>query len=293
MGELHLEIIENRIKDEKHVDVKTSSPIVVYREAVTRPSSEEAEGKSPNKHNKLYFRVEPLEENVREAIKKGEIPEGRLRKKDIPIFDKFVELGYDSKLARNIKAVYKGNVLVEETRGIVYIGEIMELVLDMFEDVMGAGPLAREPCVNVKVRLMDCKLHEDAIHRGPAQMYPAVREGIRGAMNLAGPILLEPIQTMRFEAPNEYMGEMSKLISNKRGQLLDMQQEADSVILTAKLPVAEMIGFSSDLRSATGGRGQSSLQDQTFEKLPNELQAKIVTQIRSRKNLKQEEEQTE
>jgi len=293
MGELHLEIIENRIKDEKHVDVKTSSPIVVYREAVTKPSTAEAEGKSPNKHNKLYFRVEPLEDNVKEAMKKGELPEGRLRKKDIPIFDKFVELGYDSKLARNVKDIYKGNILVDETRGIVYIGEIMELLLDMFEDVMGAGPLAREPCSGVKVRLMDCKLHEDAIHRGPAQMYPAVREGIRGAMNLAGPIILEPIQTMRFEAPNEYMGEMSKLISNKRGQLLDMQQEADYVLLIGKLPVAEMIGFSSELRSATGGRGQSSLVDQSFEKLPTELQAKIVRQIRERKNIKVEEEATE
>ncbi len=291
MGELHLEIIENRIKTEKGVEVKTSSPIVVYRETVSKPSTAEFEGKSPNKHNKLYFRVEPLEDNVKEAIKKGELTERRLRKKDIPIFDKFVELGYDSKIARNVKDIYKGSILIDETRGIVYIGEIMELLLDMFEDVMGAGPLAREPCTGVKVRLMDCKLHEDAIHRGPAQMYPAVREGIRGAMMLAGATMFEPIQTLRFEAPNEYMGEMSKLINNKRGQLIDMQQEADYVMLLGKLPVAEMIGFSSDLRSATEGRGQFSLVDQTFEKLPNELQARIIKQIRERKKLKLEEEE--
>ncbi|MBW2972743.1 elongation factor EF-2 [Candidatus Woesearchaeota archaeon] len=289
MGELHLEVIENRIKTEKGVDITTSPPIVVYREAVTKQSSEEFEGKSPNKHNKLYFKVEPLEPGVAEAIKKGEIPEMRLRKKDTAVFDKFVELGYDSKLAKKVLDVFNGNILIEETRGIVYLHEIIELVMDMFEDVMNAGPLAREPCVGVKVKLMDCKLHEDAIHRGPAQMYPAVREGIRGAMSLANPVLFEPVQTLRFEAPAEYMGEISKLISNKRGQLLDMQQEGEMVTVIGKLPVGEMFGLSNDLRSATGGRGNSSLVDQTFERMPGELQNKIIKQIRERKGLKLEE----
>ncbi|MFQ5474919.1 MAG: elongation factor EF-2, partial [Candidatus Nanoarchaeia archaeon] len=253
MGELHLEVIENRIKTEKGIDIQTSNPIVVYRECITKPSTGEFEGKSPNKHNKLYFRVEPLEPEVLAAIKGGDIKEGRVKaKKDDSTIKQFLELGYNTKVAKGIKEVYHQNILIDETRGIVYIGEIMELVLDMFEDVMRAGPIAREPCFGVKVRLMDCKLHEDAIHRGPAQMYPAVRDGIRGAMSLATPIIYEPMQTLRFEAPSEYMGEISKLISNKRGQLLDMVQEGDSVIVKGKLPVAEMFGMSNDLRSATG-----------------------------------------
>lgn len=289
MGELHLEIIENRILSEKNVQVKTSPPIVVYREAITRPSTGEAEGKSPNKHNKLYFRVEPLEPAVANAIKKGELPSGRIKKKDTKAVDKFVELGYDNKIAKSVREIFEGNLLIDETRGIVHIGEIIEMIMDMFEDVMKAGPVVREPCFGVKVRLMDCKLHEDAIHRGPAQLYPAVREGIRGAMGLATPILLEPLQTLRFEAPAEYMGEISKLISNKRGQLLDMVQEGEMVTVLGKLPVAEMFGLSSDLRSATGGRGSSSLVDQTFERMPGELQPKIVRQIRERKGLKLEE----
>ena len=132
---------------------------------------------------------------------------------------------------------------------------------------------------------MDCKLHEDAIHRGPAQLYPAIREGIREAMANARPLLYEPVQTLQFEAPEEYMGEISKLIANKRGQLLDMEQDAGTVIVKGKLPVGEMFGMSNDLRSATGGRGSSSLVDQSFEKLPEELQKKITGQIRSRKGL--------
>ncbi len=289
MGELHLEVIENRIVKDKGVQITTSPPIVVYRETVTKESPEEVEGKSPNKHNKLYFKVEPLEPAVAEAIKKKEIPEGRVKKKDQALVDKFVELGYDAKVAAKIKDVFDGNIFIDETRGVVQINEIMELLLDMFEDVMNAGPLAREPCINVKVRLIDCKLHEDAIHRGPAQMYPAIREGIRGAMMIANPVLYEPIQTLRFEAPEEYMGEISKLISNKRGQLLDMQQEGETVVVIGKLPVGEMFGLSNDLRSATGGRGQSSLVDQNFERLPGELQDKIVRQIRQRKGLKVED----
>ncbi|MBI2208436.1 elongation factor EF-2 [Candidatus Woesearchaeota archaeon] len=284
MGELHLEVIENRIKTEKGVEVQTSNPIVVYRESITKPS-QEAMGKTPNKHNLFFFRVDPLEDSIYEAIKKGEISEGRIKKKDLELRDKLVECGMESKDALKVKAIYKGNILMDMTRGQVHLGEVLELILDMFEDVMSQGPLAREPCFKVKVMLTDMKLHEDAIHRGPAQVYPAVREGIRGAMMTSRPILFEPYQILRIEAPSDFLGEISKLISNKRGQLLDAQQEGVLSIIKAKLPVGEMFGWSSDLRSATGGRGSSSLIDQMFEKLPEELQDKIVKQIRNRKGL--------
>ncbi|MAG08580.1 elongation factor EF-2 [Candidatus Woesearchaeota archaeon] len=284
MGELHLEVIENRIKTEKNVEIKTSPPIVVYRETITKKSGE-VEGKSPNKHNKFYFVVEPLEDSVVKGIKEGAVPEMRIKKKDMELRDKFVELGIDSKIALKIKDVYKGNILIDMTRGQVHIGEVIDMVMDMFEDVMGAGPLAKEPSIKVKVMLMDMKLHEDAIHRGPAQVYPAVRDSIRVAMLNAKAMLYEPLQVLRIEAPADYMGDISKLIANKRGQLLDMQQEESIVIIKAKMPVGEMFGWSSELRSATGGRGSSSLVDQMFERLPEDLQTKIVGQIRERKGL--------
>lgn len=284
MGELHLEVIENRIKSEKGVDVQTSAPIVVYREAIQK-LSQEVEGKTPNKHNKLYFIVEQLEDNVYDAIKKGDIPELRIKKKDQSIVDRFVELGYDAKTASKVKEIYKGNVLIDATRGIVHIGEVMEMVMEMFEDVMRQGPLAREPCMKIKVQLTDCKLHEDAIHRGPAQLYPAIREGIRGAMMTAKPVLYEPMQILHIEAPVEYMGELSRIVANKRGQLLEMNQEGTLVVIKAKMPVAEMIGWSSALRSSTGGRGNSSLIDQLFERLPEEIQPRVRQQIVQRKGL--------
>ena len=284
MGELHLEVIENRIKTEKGVEISTSPPIVVYRESITRVSPE-IEGKSPNKHNKFYFIVEPLEDGVILAIKEDQIPEGRIKKMPLEVRDKLVELGMDTKVAQKVKDIFKSNMFIDETRGQVHAGEVMEMLLDMFEDVMTQGPLAREPSFKVKVRLMDMKLHEDAIHRGPAQVYPAVRDGIKDAMRNAAPVLYEPLQILLIEAPMHYMGEMTKLIANKRGQLLDMQQEGDGVVIRAKMPVGEMFGWSGDLRGGTEGRGTSSLVDQMFEKLPFELQDKTVKKIRDRKGL--------
>jgi elongation factor 2 len=285
MGELHLEVIENRILKDKGVEIKTSPPIVVYRETITKVSPE-VEGKSPNKHNKLYFVVEPLEADVAQGIKDGKLPKGRYKKKDLEVIS-FLrdECGWDTKMAGNVKAEFEGNLFVDKTRGIVHINEIMELLLDMFQEVMKAGPLAKEPCFNIKVSLMDCTLHEDAIHRGPAQMYPAVREGIRGAMMQAGPLLYEPLQVTRIEAPNDYVGEVSKIVSSKRGQLMEMEQEGDITVIIAKMPVAELFGWSNDLRSSTGGRGNSSLVDQSFELLPRELQDKVRNGIVQRKGL--------
>ncbi len=284
MGELHLEIIEGRIKTEKNVDVKTSPPIVVYRETVTKKGPE-CEGKSPNKHNKVYIYVEALEPHVRELIKNGDVPEGRIKKKDLKIRDSLVDVGYDNDTALSVKDVYKGNIFIDKTKGIVQIGEVMELLLDGFEQVMDGGPLAREPCFGVKVVLSDIKLHEDAIHRGPAQMYPAAREAIKLSMMSAGPAIFEPMQTHLIEAPVDYTGDITKLVMNKRGQVLELIQEGVLSMVKAKLPVAEMLGWSSDLRSATGGRGTSSLVDQVFEKLPSELQDKVVKQIIQRKGL--------
>jgi len=284
MGELHLEVVENRIRTERGIDVKTGSPIVVYREAITRESTE-YEGKSPNKHNKFYFKVEPVPPELALMIKGDKIPTGRFKKKDETLIEGLRSLGWDAKAANKVKAIHKGSVFMESTRGEVHLPEVIEMVIDMFEDVMSQGPLAREPCVNVMVTLTDVKLHEDAIHRGPAQVYPAVREGIRGAMMQAGPVLYEPLQLLRIEAPIAFMGTLSGLVTSKRGQLVDMTQEGSETVIKARVPVAEMFGWSSELRSATEGRGNFSVNDQSFEKCPNELQPRIRAQIVQRKGL--------
>ncbi len=285
MGELHLEIIENRIKSEKGLEVKTSAPIIVYRETVTKESPV-AEGRSPNKHNGFFIKIEPLDDELYALIKSGDLPEGRVKKKSDAVTKALSEkLGWGSDEIRNVKDIYKGNMFMDETRGEVHIGEVIEMILDAFEMVMDEGPLAREPCMKMKVTLADIKLHEDAIHRGPAQVYPAVRDAVKNAMNQAGPAMFEPLQVHVIEAPEEFMGTITKLVGSKRGQMLDMSQEGSIAQIKAKIPVAEMMGWSNDLRSSTEGRGTSSILEQAFERVPQTMQADIIKKIRERKGL--------
>ena len=284
MGELHLEIVENRITTEKGLEIKTSSPIVVYRETVVK-ESKEMEGRSPNKHNSFFIKVQPLEEEVYDAIKRGEVHERRYKKRDDNLVKVLSSLGISNDEIRNYRDVYKGCVFLDETRGEVHMVEVIDLVLDAFEQVIDAGPLSREPCMKLKVSLMDVKLHEDAIHRGPAQVYPAVRDSISEAMKNVAIALFEPLQIHIIEAPNDFMSTVTKLVSQKRGQLIDVTQDEFGVTVKSKIPVAEMLGWSSDLRSATEGRGISSLLDQSFEQMPRELQAEVVRKIRDRKGL--------
>lgn len=284
MGELHLEITENRIRTEKGVNVKTGAPIVVYRETVTKPSGE-VEVRTPNGHNILFFSIEPLEDSVYEAIESGEIPEARMKKKAEDVWSKLSELGISNDEARQYREVYKGNVFQDRTRGLVLLGEVIDSIMDGWKLVVDGGPLAKEPLTKSKIILHDAKLHVDHMHRGPAQVYPAVRSGVFETMKKAGAALLEPVQTHQVECPVEFMGAVTQLIGSKRGVLEDVQQDEEGVTIKAKIPVNEMIGWSNDLRSATEGRGISSLMDQQFQKLPGELQDNVIKKIRERKGL--------
>ncbi len=288
MGELHLEIIENRIKTEKGVEVKTSEPIVVYRETVMK-KGRTGEGKSPNKHNMFFIEVEPLEDEVYKAMKKGEIYEGRRKKKDEELWKKLNECGVSNDEARKYKHVYKQCAFLDKTKGEVHIGEVLDMVMDGFEQVIDAGVLTREPCMKLKVCLVDIKLHEDAIHRGPAQVYPAMRDAIRMSINSATPVLFEPVQTLLVEGPLEFMGDLTKLFQGKRGQIINVEQKTGHFSMRIKLPVAEMIGLASDVRSATEGRGTFSMVDQTFERVPANIQPEVIKRLRDRKGLKENE----
>jgi elongation factor 2 len=284
MGELHLEIIENRIKSEKGLEITMGPPIIVYRESVAKVS-DTAVGRSPNKHNDFFITVEPLEDEIVEAIADGTLPSGRIKKKDKALDETLVSLGISRDEAGQYRNIYKGSVFQDRTKGIVQIGEVIELLLDAFEQVMDAGPLAREPCHKMKVSVIDMKLHEDSIHRGPAQVYPAVRDAIKEGFAKAVPVIYEPVQVHQIEAPTNHMGSITSLVSTKRGLLVDVQQDETGVTIRAEIPVSEMIGWTSDLRSATEGRGVSSLVSQTFKKLPTDMQAKVIKQIRERKGL--------
>ena len=285
MGELHLEVIGVRINN-KGVDINTSEPIVVYRETVAGKTANPVEGKSPNKHNRLYLEVAPLEDSIFQALQNGDIKEGKIKDKEEA--QKFIEHGLDKEEARRVWDVYNKSLFINMTRGIQYLDEIKELVIEGFESALEEGPVANEIAMGMKFTLVDAKLHEDAVHRGPAQILPAIRNAIKGGMMMADPTLLEPVQKVFINTPTDYMGSVTKEILNRRGQIVDMPTEGDMVNVEAKVPVAEMFGFAGEIRSATQGRCLWSTENSGFERLPRELQSQIIRQIRERKGLSPE-----
>ena len=191
-------------------------------------------------------------------------------------------------LAKGVFAISGLNIMADVTKGIQYLFETRELIKEAFEEVMKSGPTASEPCQGILVKLVDAKLHEDAIHRGPAQVIPAVRNAIYGAITVSDPLLLEPMQKVFISTPQELMGDASRELNQRRAEVKDMKTEGDSVNIDSKAPVSEMFGFASAIRSATGGRVLWNTENMGFEPLPRHLQGGVVTQIRERKGLKPE-----
>ena len=284
MGELHLEVIAHRIERDKGVEIITNPPIVVYRETVKKVIKN-VEGKSPNRHNRFYIDIEPLDEKIVDLIKEGEIS---MKMEELERREKLIKSGMNKEEAKNIVGIYGTNIYIDMTKGIQYLNETMELILDGFEEVMKAGPLAREPVSNVKVLLRDAKLHEDAIHRGPAQIIPASRQAIQAAMIMADDSLLEPYQKVFIQVPQNLMGGATKEIQGRRGLILDMKTEGDLTIIESRAPVAELFGFSGDIRSATEGRAMWSTEFSGFDFVPSNLAPDIIQKIRERKGLKKE-----
>jgi elongation factor 2 len=283
-GELHLEVITQRIERNQGIPVTTGEPIVVYREAPTA-QSREVEGISPNRHNRFYMSVEPLDQEIVDLIKLGDAS------MDMPELERreaLMEAGMDKDTAQNVEHMFGTNILIDDTKGIQHLNETMELVIEGLEEALEDGPLANEPVQGALLRLHDARLHEDAIHRGPAQVIPATRNAVHRALMDAEVRLLEPIQNVRIDVPNEYMGSASGEIQGRRGRVDDMYQEGDLMVVEGIAPVSEMIGFSSDIRSATEGRASWNTENSGFRVLADNLQPEIIAEIRERKGMKAE-----
>ncbi|MAO69934.1 MAG: elongation factor EF-2 [Euryarchaeota archaeon] len=290
MGELHLEITTYRIEEEQGIQVKVSPPIVVYRESVESNNHGRAfEGKSPNRHNRFYVEVEPLPEDVIKALRNGEFGDGTVRQGDRKeVGNKFSEYGLDKDMMRNIYSINGTNVLINATKGIQNLHETRELIIEAFNEVCKKGPLAEEPVMGMMVRLVDAKLHEDAIHRGPAQTIPAVRNSIRGAMLRARAVMMEPMQKTFVSVPNNWLGGVTSEITQRRGIIEDMPSEGESTTVIGTLPVAETFGFSNDIRAASQGRAIWNSENRGFDMVPPQLIEKVIGSIRERKGLKAE-----
>jgi len=285
LGELHIEAkVENKLKT-LGIDVEMSKPIVVYRETVFG-ASPIIEGRSPNKHNKFEIVVEPLEKGVYDAILEGELPaEFEMKGKKTALAKQISEHGMNYDEAKNLVLVRKKCALIDMTKGVQYLNEVMELIKEAFVNIIDEGPLTREPCTGVKVKLIDASLHEDPVHRGPGQIIPAFRHTIRAAMLQADTSLLEPKQMIRIDAPEELIGVVTREVENRRGQIQNIETFRGATVVTAKIPVADIFGLDASLKSATSGRGFYSVIEVVFEKIPKSLKDQAILSVRKRKGL--------
>jgi elongation factor 2 len=285
MGELHLEIACKFLKDYTGgtLEIITSKPIVVYRESVDGQGVI-AMAKSPNKHNRFWIQVEPLEEKVIEMIENGEITEEMNRKQMGAILHR--EAKWPADEARNVLALEEHkNLLIDATKGVQFMREVKDMVISGFRWGAESGPLAGEPMRGVKVKLLDAQLHEDPVHRGPAQIMPATRRAFYGSFLTAKPVLLEPIYKISVTVPAQWVGDVSSIITRKRGRIIASEQKGPLTMITGYIPVAETFGLAAELRSATSGHAFWQSTFDHWEKMPETIAVNVIQEIRKRKGL--------
>jgi len=282
MGELHLEITAYRMQ-EAGLKVKTSKPIVIYRETISHDYQGAAlMGKSPNKHSKLWVTMEKLPDEAIEAIKTGKVTEMQTRderQKNLK------QLGWSTDDARNVIAIEENNLLVNRIKGRQYVEEVLDHVKSGFREAVHTSVLAKEPAYGLKVNLEDITVHEDPVHRGPAQILPMTWRPIWCAFLLSDPKLLEPLISFECKVPNDFVSPVIALVQKRRGKILDMTNDEDMVIVKAEMPVSESFGIADELRSSTQGRAFWATQFSRWAPVPEQLQADTIKQIRERRGL--------
>jgi elongation factor 2 len=283
MGELHLEVTAYRMQ-EAGLKVKISKPIVIYRETISRDyKGPPIMGKSPNKHNRLWVTLEKLSDEVIEAIKAGKISEMQTRDERQKVLTK--QFGWSTEDARNVIAIEDTNILVNRIKGRQYVEEVLDHVKSGFREAVHTCVLAKEPAYGLKVNLEDILIHEDPVHRGPAQILPMTWRPIWCCFLLSDPKLLEPILNFECKVPNEFVSSVISIVQKRRGKILDMVNEEDMVIVKAEMPVAESFGLADELRSSTQGRAFWATQFSRWVPVPESMQMDIIRQIRERRGL--------
>jgi len=282
MGELHLEITAYRMQ-EANLKVKTSKPIVIYRETISHDYKGPAVmGKSPNKHNKVWVTIDKLSDEVIEAIKSGKLSEMQTRDERVKLLKSF---GWDTDDAKNVVSIEGYNILVNRIKGRQYVDEIMDHVRSGFREAVETCVLAKEPAYGLKVNLEDVTVHEDPVHRGPAQILPMTWRPIWCAFLLSDPKLLEPLIAFECKVPNQFVSSIIATVQKRRGKILDMINEEDMIIVKAEMPVSESFGLAEELRSSTEGRAFWATQFSRWAQVPEQLQEEVIKQIRERRGL--------
>ncbi len=284
MGVLHLEIATSLIAD-AGVQIVTSQPLINYRETIQN-ESEVVMSKSPNRHNKIFMKVEPLDPEIAEMIRAGQLSEMKDKKEMENILK---SKGWDTDTAKRVMRFdSRGNIMINGTKGVQFIQESSDSILSGFEEVMKEGPLAKEQVRNCKFTFTHFVPHEDTAHRGLSQLSPASRRACMAAMLKANPILLEPMLGIEVRVPQEMIGNVATVLSGKRGKVLDMQQKGITSIIVGELPASETFDISEVMRGQTAGKAMWNTHFKAWTPMPKSIQASLIADTRKRKGLSPE-----
>jgi len=284
MGVLHLDVATHRIQDAK-VDIVTSEPLINYRETV-RSSCEPIMSKSPNRHNKIFMKVEPLEPAIGDMLRSGQISEMKDKKE---VADLLKAQGWDSDTVKRVMRLdSRGNVLINGTKGVQFVQESTDSINSGFDDVMKEGPMCREQMRDCKFTFTHFVPHEDTAHRGLSQLGPASRRACMGSLLTAGTSLLEPILAIEVRVPTELVGSVATVLSGKRGRVIDMAQKGAISIVTGEIPASETFTLSEEMRGQTAGKAMWNSHFKMWAEVPKSRLAAAAADIRKRKGLAQD-----
>jgi elongation factor 2 len=258
-GELHLEICLKDLQEEyAKCEIKKSDPVVTFKETVTAESSMNCLSKSPNKHNRIYMKCQPLGDDLSKAIDDSEVT----MKDDVKIRAKVLQDKYewDPNDAKKIWCFGPDttgpNMLVDQTKQVQYLNEIQDSMEAAFQWATKEGVMTEENMRGIKFNVQDVSLHTDAVHRGGGQIIPTARRVFYAACLTAEPRFQEPLFLCEIQTPDDAMGGIYQTLTARRGIVIGEEPVAGTplVIVKAYLPVAESFGFTQHLRQSTSGR---------------------------------------
>lgn len=258
-GELHIEICLKDLQEEYcGFELKIGNPVVSFRETVVAESDRLCLSKSPNKHNRIFMKAEPLPDGLAEDIDGGEVnPREDVKTRAKVLADKY---GWDPVEGRKIWCFGPEgngpNILIDQTKGVQYLNEIKDSCTAAFQWASKEGVLCEENMRGVKFNILDVTLHADAIHRGGGQVIPTMRRVIYASQLTASPRLLEPVYLCEIQCPEHAMGGIYGVLNRRRGHVFAEEQRPGTPLYNIKayLPVMESFGFTADLRSNTSGQ---------------------------------------
>ncbi len=281
MGVLHLDVAVNLIKDAK-VEIVTSEPLINYRETING-GCEPVMAKSPNRHNKIFMKVEPLEPEIAEMCRNGTLSEMKDKKETSQILR---DKGWAPDVAKKVmKFDSRGNIMINGTKGVQFVDESTDSLLSGFDEVMSEGGLTKEQVRNCKFTFTHFVPHEDTAHRGLSQIGPASRRACLAAFLSAEPVLLEPMLAIEVRVPTDLIGNVSSVLQGKRGKVLDMQQKGATSIVIGEVPAVETFDISEKMRGQTAGKAMWNTHFKAWTPVPKSIAATLTEDIRKRKGL--------